>query len=140
MKYKVSAKYKLVVANRKQRYFEILRDVPYPDAHKQQVVDHIMKLFDREDRIMWYLRRARAADLAEISLKEPAHFEQFKAALGGDEALQKLLDGKDKAKQRLARIVNAPIDTPKWTERVEALYEEGQALARQAPLLNFDFD
>lgn len=123
---KIFARYE-VVSSRKQRYLDFLKDLPYPDEHKQKIVKDAIDTFEREDRIMWFLRKARAADLAELAAFPDEHFDQYKNQLG-DEGVQKLKAGKETAKRKLERMIQAPLDSAKGKERLALVQKEGEKL------------
>lgn len=110
-----------IEASRKTRYMEFLKDLPYSDQHKAAVVKDAMDAFEREDRIMWFLRKARASDMIEFYEMPQNQVEQYRQHLAGD------LD-KEKLKSKIEKIVQAPIDSAKAKERMEKIKEEGKKL------------
>jgi len=128
LRQKIALKYNLIIASRKGRYLEFLKDLPYPDPEKEKIVKDAIATFERDDRIMWYLRKTRAADLLELASHPEEHFDQYERQVG-KEGVQKLKAGKQQALKRLEKIINAPIDSPKWKERAAVIEAEGKKLA-----------
>lgn len=121
-------KYIVVEATRKRRYLDFLKDVPIPDKEKLDIVKHAIDSLEREDRIMWYLRKARASDLAEIALKTDEELDQYVPQVG-QEIVDKLKAGRQNAINKLSKMINAPLDETKGRDRLKKVEEEGKQLA-----------
>lgn len=109
-----------VLASRKSRYLEFLKDLPYNDSQKKGIVEDAIKSFEREDRIMWFLRKARGSDLIELYLMSPEDLEKHREHLGN-------LD-RDKMKKKIEKLIKAPPDSIQGQEKMHAILEEGKKL------------
>lgn len=110
-----------IEASRKSRYLEFLKDLPYSSSHKTAVVKDAIEAFEREDRIMWFLRKSRAADLIEFYEMSDSKIQEYRQYLEGD-------INKEKLAAKIEKIIQAPINSTKGRERLNKIKDEGKKL------------
>jgi hypothetical protein len=80
-----------------------------------------MEAFEREDRIMWFLRKALASDLIEFYQMPDSELEKVRQYLHGN------VD-KETLKKKIEKIIHAPVDSANGKERMKKIAEEGKKL------------